>query len=155
MDLEELIEKHRIALSPAAEKLKTVFEFTLSTPCVVIADGEVSQTPLSELRNRLKCSLALASEPIERFQRLKETAGFDAAFEAMTADDEVGEEFVAAWDESQKDLAEGAMSTLNDIVAMVEQARRGWEATPKRLLVVAVEGKTVQSGLVPVTGLTT
>jgi hypothetical protein len=97
--------------------------------------------------------VALASESIDRFMRLKEAVGFDAAFEAMTADDEVGEDFVAAWDQSQKDLAGGALGTLNDVVAMVEQARKGWEVSPKKLLVVGVEGKTVISGLVPVVAI--
>jgi hypothetical protein len=127
--------------------------FTLGTPCVVITDGTVEQVPLSALRNHLRCSVALASEPIERFLRLKEAVGFDAAFEAMSADDEVGAEFVAAWDQSQQDLACGALSTLNDLVAIVEQARRGWEGTPRKLLVVAVEGRAVASGLVPITAL--
>lgn len=153
MDLDALTKKHRLALQPAAEQLVRSDAFTLGTPCVVITDGTVKQVPLSALRNHLRCSVALASEPIERFLRLKEAVGFDAAFEAMSADDEVGAEFVAAWDQSQQDLAGGALSTLNDLVAMVEQARKGWEATPRKLLVVAVEGRAVASGLVPITAL--
>ena len=153
MDLEALVKANRAALVPAAEQLVKSDEFTMGTPCALIADGAVNQVPLSGLRNRLRCSLALASEPIERFLRLKEAVGFDAAFEAMSADDEVGEDFVAAWDAAQSDLAAGALSTLNDLVAMVEQAKQGWEATPKKLLVVAVEGKAVASGLVPVTAM--
>lgn len=153
MDLDALTKKHRLALQPAAEQLVRSDSFILGTPCVVITDGTVKQVPLSALRNHLRCSVALASEPIERFLRLKEAVGFDAAFEAMSADDEVGAEFVAAWDQSQQDLADGALSTLNDLVAMVEQARKGWEATPRRLLVVAVEGRAVASGLVPITAL--
>ena len=154
MELDALIRKHRLALQPAAERLLRSDAFTLGTPCVVITDGTVKQVPLSGLQNHLHCSVALASEPIERFLRLKEAVGFGAAFEAMSADDEVGAEFVAAWDQSQKDLAGGALSTLNDLVAMVEQARKGWEATPRKLLLVAVEGKAVASGLVPVTAIT-
>ena len=153
MDLEALVRANRLALAPSAERLVKSDAFTLGTPCAVIEEGTVTQMPLSGLRNHLRCSMALGSEPIERFLRLKEAVGFDAAFEAMTADDEVGAEFVAAWDQSQQDLAAGALSTLNDLVAMVEQARNGWEATPRKLLVVAVEGKTVQSGLVPVTAI--
>ena len=154
MELDTLIKKHRLALQPAAGQLVKSDAFTLGTPCVVITDGTVKQVPLSGLQNHLQCSVALASEPIERFLRLKEAVGFDAAFEAMSADDEVGAEFVAAWDQSQQDLAGGALSTLNDVVAMVEQARKGWEATPRKLLVVVVEGKAVASGLVPVAAIT-
>ena len=153
MDLEGLVRENRLALVPSAERLVKSDEFTLGTPCAVIEGGAVRQVPLSALRNHLRCSTALASEPIDRFLRLKEAVGFDAAFEAMSADDEIGAEFVAAWDQSQQDLAAGALSTLNDLVAMVKQARQGWEATPKKLLVVAVEGQTVVSGLVPVTAL--
>lgn len=153
MDLDALVKANRIALVPAAEELVKRDEFTLGTPCALIAEGEVTKVPLSALRNHLQCSMALASEPIERFLRLKEAVGFDAAFEAMSADDEVGEEFVTAWDAAMGDLAAGALASLNDVVAMVEQARNGWEVTPRKLLVVAVEGKTVQSGLVPVTAI--
>ena len=153
MDLEALVRANRFALVSIAEQLARGEEFTLGTPCAVITEGVVNQVPLCGLRNHLRCSMALASEIIDRFVRLKEAVGFDAAFEAMTADDEVGEEFVAAWDQSQKDLAGGALGTLNDLVAMVEQARKGWEATPKKLLVVGVEGKTVTSGLVPVVAI--
>ena len=154
MDLDGLVKANRLALVPSAERLAKSDAFTLGTPCAVIEGGTVTQMPLSALREQLQCSMALAAEPIERFLRLKEAVGFDAAFEAMSADDEVGAEFVAAWDQSQQDLAGGALGTLNDLVAMVEQARKGWEATPRKLLVVAVEGKTVQSGLVPVTVIT-
>jgi len=153
LDLDAFVRLNRLALLPIAEQLVRSEEFTLGTACAVITDGVVNQVPLCGLRDNLRCSMALASEIIDRFMRLKEAVGFDAAFEAMTADDEVGEEFVAAWDQSQKDLADGALGTLNDLVAMVEQARKGWEATPKKLLVVGVEGKTVTSGLVPVVAI--
>ena len=142
-----------MGLVTIAEQLARSKEFTLATPCALIQEGVVSQVPLCGLRHHLRCSVALASESIDRFMRLKEAVGFDAAFEAMTADDEVGEDFVAAWDQSQKDLAGGALGTLNDVVAMVEQARKGWEVSPKKLLVVGVEGKTVISGLVPVVAI--
>ena len=144
---------NRFALVTIAEQLVRSEEFSLGIPCALIQEGVLSQVPLCGLRNHLRCSLALASEIIDRFMRLKEAVGFDAAFEAMTADDEGGEEVVAAWDQSQMDLAGGALGTLDDLVAMVEQARKGWEVSPKKLLVVAVEGKTVASGLVPVVAI--
>ena len=153
MDLDRLVKANRLALVPSAESLMKTAAFTLGTPCAVIEKGTVTQMPLSGLRNHLRCSMAMASEVIERFLRLKEAVGFDEAFANMSADDDYGEEFVAAWDAAQSDLASGVVCTLNDIVAMVEQARKGWEATPRKLLVVAVEGKAVASGLVPVTAL--
>lgn len=153
MDLEALVREHRLSLLPAAGAVVGAGEFSLQLPCALLQDGRVIVTSVGGLRGYLPCSSALASEPIERFLTLKQAVGFDAAFEALSADDEVGEEFVAAWDAAQSDLASGVLCTLNDLVAMVEQAKQGWEATPRKLLVVAVEGKAVASGLVPVTAL--
>jgi len=153
MDLEALVRANRLALVPAARAIAGTDQFSLHLPCALVKQGTVIVTSVGGLRGYLPCSTALASEPIERFLRLKEAVGFDAAFEAMSSDDEVGEEFVAAWDAAQSDLAGGVVCTLNDLVAMVEQARKGWEATPRKLLVVAVEGKAMESGLVSVTAL--
>jgi hypothetical protein len=76
---------------------------------------------------------------------LKGSVGFDAAFEAMTADDGVGEEFVEAWDQARKDLDAGVVVSLNDLVTFVEQAKTGFAVTPRRMLVVVVAGKVVES----------
>lgn len=153
MDLEALVREHLLSLLPAAGAVAGAGQFSLQLPCALLMDGVVVVTSIGGVRGYLPCSNALASEPIERFLTLRAAVGFDAAFEAMSADDEVGEEFVAAWDAAQKDLAGSVLCTLNDLVAMVEQARRGWEASPRKLLVVAVEGKKVQSGLVPVSAI--
>lgn len=150
MDLDEVVRKHRAELVGTANGVEASEEFGLGTACALIADGTVVPTTLTGLRNHLPCSAALASEPIERFLVLRARVGFDAAFEAMSADDEVGEEFVREWDQAQKDLATGAVMTLNDLAAMVTQAQEGWKATPRRMLVVVRSGDKVQSGTVPV-----
>lgn len=148
MNLSERVDKHRKQLVPGARAVKGAEAFTFSLPVAVIADGVVITTNLTGLTGHLRCSTALASEPIERFLRLKTAVGWDAAFEAMSADDEYGEEFCRLFDEAQEDLADGAMATLNDLVGMTTQAKDGWSETPRRMLVVVVEGKKVESGLV-------
>ncbi len=150
MDLDALVKANRSVLQPAARAVASARAFDMSLPCEVLKeDGNVT-TNLAGLRGYLPCSTALASEPIERFLTLRDAVGFDAAFEAMSADDEVGEEFVEVWDRCQADLDGGVVCTLNDIVAMVEQAKQGWEATPRKLLVVARAGNEVASGTVAV-----
>jgi hypothetical protein len=148
MDLEGTVLKHKVAVSHAAEALKATREFNLSTPCCVIADGTAVTTNLSGIRGYLPCSVALASEPIEKFLLLKAEHGFDRAFELCASDDADGEEFVQQWDACQRDLEGEVVCTIDDLAAMVEQAKRGWLGVPKRLLVVAKQGSEVASGLV-------
>jgi hypothetical protein len=148
MDLDAVVKRHREELRVGARAVEAGEEFNLSAPCVLIENGTVVTTSLGGLRGYLPCSVALASEPMERFLVLQDRVGFDAAFEAMTADDEVGEEFCLCWDESQKDLADGVLVTIDDLAAMVTQAREGWQKHPRRMLVVAREEGQVASGLV-------
>jgi hypothetical protein len=148
MDLDAVVRRHREELRVGARAVEVSEEFNLTTPCVLIDDGTVVTTSLGGLRGYLPCSVALASEPIERFLVLKAEHGFDRAFELCSSDDEAGEEFVRVWDESQQDLCDGAVCTLNDLAAMVTQARGGWQAQPRRMLVVAKEEGQVASGLV-------
>jgi hypothetical protein len=150
MDLDQMVKEHRGNLAAAALALKESTEFDLETPCALVAEGTVVTTTLVGLRNYLRCSSALSSEAIQRFVLLRSEHGFDKAFELCSRDDATGEEFVQAWDESQSDLAEGVVVTVNDLVAMVEQARKGCLDTDRRMLVVAREGKKVLSGTVPV-----
>jgi hypothetical protein len=150
MDLDRLVKEHRGNLAAGALAVKQSAEFDLETPCALIAVGTVVTTTLSGLRNYLRCSSALSSEAIQRFILVRSEHGFDRAFELCASDDATGEEFVRAWDESQSDLAEGVVVTVNDLVAMVEQARNGWLDPDRRMLVVAREGRVVTSGTVPV-----
>ena len=71
--------------------------------------------------------------------------GFDAAFEAMTADDEVGEAFCEAWDQGHEDLSSGVVVTMNDLVAMVKLAKAGFAESPRLFLLVAWQGAKVSS----------
>jgi hypothetical protein len=150
MDLDQIVKEHRGNLAAGALALKESAEFDLETPCALVAEGTVVTTTLVGLRNYLRCSSALSSEAIQRFILLRSEHGFDRAFELCASDDATGEEFCRYWDESQSDLAEGVVVTVNDLVAMVEQARKGWLDTDRRMLVIARDGKEVTSGTVPV-----
>jgi hypothetical protein len=152
MDIEALVKEYRGNLAATAMSVKEYAGFDLETPCALIADGTVTRTTLLGLRRHLPCSAALASEAIQRFVLLRSEHGFDRAFELCSSDDPDGngEEFVRAWDEAQKDLERGVVVTVNDLVAMVEQARRGWAKVQRRMLVVARSGDKVTSGTVSV-----
>jgi hypothetical protein len=148
MDFAKAVREHKQALAPTARAIAEEESFSLELPVALVADHGVLSTTLSGLRGHLPCSVALASAPIERFLALREEHGFDRAFELCSADDDNGEEFVSVWDQAQKDLAEGVVMTLNDLVAMVEQAKQGFAASPRRMLVVVVVGRAVESGTV-------
>ena len=145
MSLDEVVRQHREALKGTARAVTEEVGFNLGLSCALVKDAALVSTTLNGLRSHLPCSTALASEPIERFLRVKNKVGFDAAFEAMTADDEVGEEFVEAWDQGNKDLTDGVLITVNDLVLFVEQAKAGFNETPRHLLLVVVEGQKVSS----------
>ena len=154
MDFDELVRNHLSGLASAALAVQSSEDFGLALPCALLTETEVIETSLAGLRGHLPCSVALASPAIERFMTLKERVGFEQAFAECSSDNEDGQEFCRAWDESQEDLASGVLVTLNDLVAMVEQAREGWGRSPKQLLVVGVSGSVVTSGLVPTDWLT-
>jgi hypothetical protein len=148
MDLNAQVKLHRKDLAGVGRKVAAGSGFDLQTPCAVVEGGSVEEVTLAALRLRLPCSVALASEPIERFLVLQQEHGFDGAFALCSADNDDGEAFVEAWDEAHADLARGVVVSLNDLAAMVEQARKGFAEEPRRMLVVAVEGKTVESATV-------
>lgn len=152
MDLEEVAREHRYDLVPAAGAVASANEFSLALPCALVSDGTFITTSLSGLSGHLPCSSALASESIQRFVLLRSEHGFDKAFGLCSSDDpdDNGEEFVRAWDEAQRDLEAGVVVTVNDLVAMVEQARRGWVEVPRRVLLVVRSGDKVTSGTVSV-----
>jgi hypothetical protein len=150
MNLEEVVARYREQLAPGAQAVVRAGIFDLTLPCVVISGGTVITTSIGALRGHLPCSVALASEAIQRFVLLQAEHGFDRAFEICSSDDTEGngEDFVRNWDEAQRDLEEGVVVTVNDLVAMVGQAKEGWSDNPRRMLVVAREGSKVVSGTV-------
>jgi len=148
LDLDDVVRQNRQHLKPAALAVSKAAGFSLELPCCLVEDGVAITTNLAGLRGHLPCSVALASASIERFLLLRMEHGFDGAFELCSTDDAEGQAFCEAWDEAQNDRAGGVVVTLNDRVAMVEQAKKGWDEAPRRMLVVARRGQTVTSGLV-------
>lgn len=149
MTLQPILQRHKRQFVSAAQGVELSVEFDLALPVGFVQGNIVDTTTISGLGSRLNASAALSSPEIERFFLLRAQHGFDRAFELCSTDGEEGEAFCAAWDEAQSDLANGALATLGDLVAMVCKARSGWMATPRELLVVMVDGKRVESALVP------
>ena len=42
------------------------------------------------------------------------------------------------WDESRKDVANGAMATMDDLVDAISTAKKGFVESPRRILVVQI-----------------
>jgi hypothetical protein len=139
--------KHLVAV--AARGVEVAESFDLGLPVGLLLNERVVATTLAGLRSYLLASAALSSPEIERFLLLRAEDGFERAFELCSSDDEEGEAFCRAWDEAQNDLNAGVLITVGDLVAMVSKARSGWLAKPRELLVIQVEGKSVEHALCP------
>ena len=149
MKLSKMVQHHKQQLALAARGVEVAEKFDLSLPIGLLKDGRAIVTTLSGLRSQLPASAALSSPEIERFLLLRAELGFDRAFELCSLDDEDGEAFCTAWDEAQKDLNDGVLVTVADLVAMTTKARAGWLAKPRELLVLGVKGRRVEHALCP------
>ena len=149
MELRTGLQRHKQQLALAARGVEVADSFDLSLPVGLLKDEGVTVTTLGGLTRHLPASAALSSPEIERFLVLRAERGFDRAFEQCSADDEDGEAFCRAWDEAHRDLSNGAVVTVNDLVDMASKARSGWLSTPRQVLVVGAEGKEVSYALCP------
>jgi len=149
MELTNSVQRHKQQLALAARGVEVAQEFDLSLPVGLLKDGGAIVTTLGGLRSQLPASAALSSPEIERFLLLRAELGFDRAFELCSLDDEDGEAFCTAWDEAQKDLNEGVLVTVADLVAMTTKARAGWLAKPRELLVLGMNERRVEHALCP------
>ncbi len=146
--LTQLLRTHKREFAVAARGVEMAEVFDLTLP-VAYHDGvRCVFTTLGGLATQLKASAALSTPQLERFLLLRAEVGFDRAFQDC-CDAEDGEEFVASWDEAQKDLRDGCKATLGEVVSWVSKARTGFISTPREVLVVAVrEGeKAVHTAL--------
>ena len=124
------IEPHWIRLSG-----RTVFD--LSAECVVIEQqNEVMQTTLSGLSTHLKVSSAMSNPLVKQFIALAKDRGAENAMHKMLM--EAGEEFAQLWKEAQSDLQRGAITTMDDLVEAISTAKKGYEESPRRILVIQV-----------------
>ncbi len=148
MKLDELLWNFRSQLRLLAHFIRCLDDFSLHLPLGLIKNDAIIATELSCLSDYLSASVALSSPELDRFLVLRTELGFERAFELCSQDGDDGEAFCRVWDQAQADMSNGALATFDDLVAMVCKARRGWQANPRELLVVVVDGKRVESALV-------
>ena len=121
------------------ERLRDKTGFDLSIPCVVITqEVEVMETTLSGLSNHLKVSAAMSSPQVKRYLKLTNEIGAMNAMNSLLMDEDGGEEFALQWSEAKKDLEAGAIASVDDLVAAVETARKGFNTYPRKIMVVQV-----------------
>ena len=121
------------------ERLRDSPGFDLSIPCVVITqDVEVMETTLSGLSNHLKVSAAISSPQVKRYIELTNVIGAEKAMNTLLMDEDGGEGFALLWSEAKKDLEAGAIASLDDLVAAVEIAKKGFNRYPRKIMVVQV-----------------
>lgn len=133
----QLLNSHKREFAVAARGVEVAESFDLSLPVGFYNGSRCVFTTLGGLNVQLKTSAALSTPQLERFLLKRAEVGFDRAFQEC-CDDEDGEEFVAAWDEAQKDLREGCKATLGEVVSWVAKARNGFLSKPREVLVVVV-----------------
>ena len=121
------------------ERLRDRTGFDLSIPCVVITqEVEVMETTLSGLSNHLKVSAAMSSPQVKRYLELTNEIGAVNAMNSLLMDEDGGEEFALQWSEAKKDLEAGAIASVDDLVAAVETAKNGFNACPRKIMLVQV-----------------
>lgn len=135
-------------IAPVLKQLRALREFTLGVPCVVVGNGcGVTHTVLSDLSRTLRASSALSSGVMTRYLELASTVGAEQAWDEL-ANGDSGEEFCGAWDQTQEDIQRGCRMSMDEVVEAVMTARRGFESTPRQLLVVVVREKWTEITLV-------
>ena len=147
-NLVDLVERHKKHfkekgpdLAEVAKLLLAQEQFSLNTPVALDLDGEVKAVAVGSLGNHLKASASLSSPVLKQWLELREDRGTEAAFEAL-ANGENSEEFAQVWDEAQRDLANGAVASVDNLVEWVSTAREGFNDNPRHLLVLLKrEGK--------------
>ena len=145
MDLAERHKKHFKEKTPelaeVAKLLLAQEQFSLNTPVALDLEGEVKAVAVGSLGNHLKASASLSSPVLKQWLELQHDRGAEAAFESL-ANSEDGEEFARAWDEAQRDLENGAVASVDNLVEWVSTAREGFNDNPRHLLVLLKrEGK--------------
>ena len=124
-------------IEPHWSRLSDRTEFDLSAECVVIdQENDVKQITLSGLPTHLRASSAMSNPLVKQFIALAKERGAENAMHKMLA--ESGEEFAQLWKEAQLDLRRGAITTMDDVVEAVAAAKKGYDESPRRILVIQV-----------------
>ena len=117
--------------------------FDMAIPCIVIDQNcEVIETNISGLSNHLKVSIAMSSPLVKKYSQLSLQNGSEKAMQQMLMShmNEL-DEFCLMWDEARKDVANGAMTTMDDLVDAISTAKKGFFESPRRILVVQINEK--------------
>ena len=121
------------------QRLRDRTAFDLSVPCVVVSEeAEVMETTVSGLSNHLKVSSAMSSPLIKRYIELTEQMGAERAMNKLLMDEDGGEEFALLWEEARRDVEGGAIATMDDLVAAIDTAKKGFNTYPRKILVVQI-----------------
>ena len=117
--------------------------FDMAIPCIVIDQNcEVIETTISGLSNHLKVSIAMSSPLVKKYSQLSLQNGYEKAMQQMLMShmNEL-DEFCLMWDEARKDVVNGAMATMDDLVDAISTAKKGFFESPRRILVVQINEK--------------
>ncbi|MDC0319609.1 hypothetical protein OAL34_00515 [Synechococcus sp. AH-551-G03] len=115
----------------------------MAIPCIVIDQNfEVIETTISGLSNHLKVSIAMSSPLVKKYSQLSLQNSSEKAMQQMLMShmNEL-DEFCLMWDEARKDVANGAMATMDDLVDAISTAKKGFFESPRRILVVQINEK--------------
>lgn len=137
-------------IKPHWHRLRDRTQFDLAAECVVMTkDGDAMETTLNGLSHHLNVSSAMSAPSIIRYVELAGEIGAERAMNTLL--EELGddaEEFCELWSEAKDDIANGAKATLDDVVRMVKTAKKGFDAYPRKILVVSCGEKGAEVWLV-------
>ena len=130
------------------KSLRNMTTFNLSVPCVVIGgDDQPHETTLSGLANHLRVSSAMSNPLVKRYIGLANQVGAEKAMNTLLMDEE-GEEFALLWSEAKTDVEAGCIATMDDLVAAIKCAKKGFNEATRRILVVQINEKDAEVLLV-------
>ena len=114
--------------------------FDMSVPCVVIdSHCELKESTVSGVSTHLKVSAAMSAPLVKKYIMLSSRIGSNKAMETMLADlDTDVEEFSLLWSEAKRDVEQGAIASMDDLVAAIATAKKGFRESPRRILVVQI-----------------
>ena len=109
-------------------------------PCIVIDQNcEVIETNISGLSNYLKVSMAMSSPLVNKYSQLSLQNGSEKAMKQMLIShiNEI-DELHSMLVEAKKDIENGAIATIDDLVDAISTAKKGFYEKPRRILVVQI-----------------
>ena len=112
-------------------------------PCIVIDQNcEVIETNISGLSNYLKVSMAMSSPLVKKYRQLSLQNGSEKAMKQMLIShiNEI-DELRLMLVEAKKDIENGAIATIDDLVDAISTAKKGFYENPRRILVVQINEK--------------